>query len=444
MQTAARAALLLLAALVPAGRAGVVRVPQDYLHIQVAVNNAADGDVVLIQAGTYPDAIDVDGKSLVICADAGAVTVPHIRIHDLLPGQVVVLRAINGKGTKSASPYGPWEEGLVVSNCAGRVVIEDGQFTGNNGENSFAWYNTPLFHPTGWDGARIEQAKSVDFTRCTLSGGIGPDVGDEEDETWPGSGGNGLLAQAVDVGLHECTAKGGWGGSADDTISSGGGQGGHGARLVSGRLYAAGTAFTGQFGGGGDCSFYACGSGGDGGSGVALGGSATALAGFWHNGDTFVAGHGGGGGQVSTGGAQPGEDGADGHDILLLAGGSSTELHSTVRSLQASSPQREGQTVTLTVKGEPGDLVAAWIAPAAEWQLLAAHFGVLLIDRSGASAALPLGVLPASGTLQAGFEVPELPPGIDDVTLFVQGLFASQGQARLGSASVVVLLDAGF
>jgi len=65
------AALLLLAlvaliAPVLADTASVIHVPGDYATIQLAVDNASDGDTIVIAAGTYPGGITITGKSLTL------------------------------------------------------------------------------------------------------------------------------------------------------------------------------------------------------------------------------------------------------------------------------------------------------------------------------------------------------------------------------------------
>lgn len=445
MSHAPRLALALLA-LAAASRADVIRVPQDYAHLQVAVNNAAEGDLILVQPGTWPDPLDIGSKSLVIVADGGTVTLPQVRIHDLAAGQVVVLDGISALGSKSAFPLGPWQEALVVTDCAGRVVVQDGSFTGYVGANHMNLSGTPLFHPAGWDAVRIDQAGSVSLTRCSLTGGAGAVVNNEETEWGAGSGGAGLRSIGADVAVHVATLQGGTGGSIDDTIGSGAGHGGAGARLADGTLHAAGSSFTGMSGGSGDCSFFSCGSGGDGGDGARVDGDPATPAALWHGDCTFDGAHGGSGGLVSTGGASPGADGVDGKLIDLSGPGASAQLlHATLRTLEAASPVREGQSVSIEVVAAPGELVFAWVSPEPDWVLLPQLAGVALVDRFAPGAlALALGPVPPAGPLSVSYTVPQLGPGVAAHSLYIQGVCIAPERSTLTTSTVVNLLDAGF
>jgi len=51
---------------------GVIRVPQDEATIQQGIDAAADGETVLVAAGTYRENIDFHGKNIVLASEAGA------------------------------------------------------------------------------------------------------------------------------------------------------------------------------------------------------------------------------------------------------------------------------------------------------------------------------------------------------------------------------------
>lgn len=434
--------LALLAVLAAAAQAGVIRVPQDYAHLQVAANHAVDGDVILVQPGTYAGPLDIGGKSLVVAGDGGPVTLPRIRVHDLAAGQVVVLAGVGATGSKALFPFGPWQEALVIENCAGRVVVQDADFRGFQGSNYMNQLGTPLFHPSGWDAVRILNATSVHFTRCTLSGGSGADIEEEDAQLGAGSGGEGLAAALVLVGLHDCELIGGFGGSVLDTVTSSGGDGGSGATLAGGVLFAAGSAFTGLAGGSGDCDFFGCGGGGDGGDGVSIAAAAPLPGDFWQHADTLAAGAGGHGGSV---GGPAGPDGADGKPVDLQPGAQHEILHLPLRRLDATTLAREGQAVTLSLDALPGDLAFAWVSTRPDWTLVPDAHGVVLIDRlAPGNLLLPLGRVAPDGQLDVGFTVPDLGPGVSALTFFVQGVSVAGGSTWLASASAVTLLDAGL
>jgi len=251
-----------------------------------------------------------------------------------------------------------------------------------------------------------------------------------------GAGGRGLQALEADVGLHECTLEGGSPGDIYDTVPYSGASGGSGAHLSGGRLYVSGCTATGTGGGSADCDYYTCGSGGPGGDGLAVSGAGSEL---WQHANTLTGGKGGpGGGPTSP-------KGPDGKPAALTDFAVRHSLSAPASSLQATSPVREGQVLTLTLHGQPGDVAVAWVSPSDDWLLLPKLSGVLLIDRFAPGAlSLPLGAIAADGSLAVAFTIPELGPGVQEATLFVQGVFAQGAETRLGSASAVVLLDASY
>jgi len=55
-----------------AAASGVIRIPQDEATIQLGIDAAADGETVLVAAGTYRENIDFHGKNIVLASKAGA------------------------------------------------------------------------------------------------------------------------------------------------------------------------------------------------------------------------------------------------------------------------------------------------------------------------------------------------------------------------------------
>ena len=66
-------AVIVLAVLVPVSTADVktIHVPDNYATIQAAVDNAADGDTIIVRAGTYKENVVIN-KSLTIKSESGA------------------------------------------------------------------------------------------------------------------------------------------------------------------------------------------------------------------------------------------------------------------------------------------------------------------------------------------------------------------------------------
>ena len=124
--------ILLALAARPAAQGSVLVVDDDggpgvFQSVVKAVNNAQDGDVVLIKAGTYfpanpgtPNAehVLIDGKSLTLVAEDGAQVLfefeLEVRIRNLDPNQWVAIRGIETRG-------GRW----TLANNQGAVWIED-------------------------------------------------------------------------------------------------------------------------------------------------------------------------------------------------------------------------------------------------------------------------------------------------------------------------------
>jgi len=413
-----------------AAHADVIRVPQDYLHIQVAVNNAVDGDVILIEPALYAGPVDIGARSLTLVVDSGGqASVPRLTIHDLLPGQVVIIRGLGGDGTAFTS--GPKSEGLVLARNAGHVRIEDSTFRGAPGTNV---YGAPGQHPPGWSAARVFDCLSVVFAHCSFTGGDGASLGDEDYNTFAGSGGAGLALTDSLVSTTWCTLVGGTGGSIMDTVTYGGGAGGSGIDQTGGTLHVMGSALTGSNGGSGDCDYSGCGPGGPGGSGLFAHDEARLI----HHGNTFVAGQGAFGGD--------GVKAPNGLPIDAQQENLVIEFPTRAHDFTATATVRELQPITLHAGGAPGEDVMAWISLLPRWKLLPAHQGVFLVDNGlGFNVLVPLGTTDIAGTLDVSVFVPELGPGLQALPIHAQALFRdAYGVLLLGPASNAVLLDGAY
>ena len=397
--------------------------PADFAVLGAAVGAAADGDMLLVKDGTYGSLL-INGKSLAVVAEAGAtVTVWGSSVRNLGAVQWVLLRGLTiGPGN---------EEGLQVKSNAGAVWVEKCQVTGQAGDVG-AWPLGDWGHD-GFAGAVASDCSSVVFTRCTLSGGDGADLWEEDWDAWPAAGGDGLTADDSAVFLYDCTLSGADAGSIHDTLSYTGTTGGDGTHLETGFLFASGCVFTGGDGGGADeDSWYGCGNGGDAGHGLHLawGGPAAWLM------ESQTAG--------GTGGSKGGwgcSDGADGSSIHVDSG-AFTSLAGEALHLTADSPVREGAVMSVGASGPPGWSGFAFVSLGQDPLWAAAPQVALLPSLSG--FPVPLGLVPASGQITAGVPIPELGPGIEAVSVYIQTVFIGPASWTLGAPSAVTLLDQTF
>lgn len=424
------AAVVAFLALSAAADAEVIKVPGDYNTLQVAVNNATHGDVILIGSGfTSAGPVDIVDKALTLVVDGGGqAKVPQVRIRDLAPDHHVVVRGLGADG--NAFPLGPAAEGLLVTDCLGRVTVEGSTFRGAHG-----WMPPLMTH--GWPAARVKNSSSVALSHCLLVGGRGMNTGGE----WipPGSGAPALDVVDADVSVAFSELSGGDGGHADggeDYIA--GKPGGPAIRHDDGTLHLTGALLAGGDGGDGSCDFdpfgggFFCGSGGSGGDWMELFAGTTAF----HHGTTFAPGLAGG-----TPKGEPSEDGR-----LVDGAGLGVLLPSASRDFSVPAVRREGETAAFVFSGEDGDGALVWISLGPHWDMLPPHQGVFLVDSSApVDALIALGPTGPAGELSISFTVPPLPSGLDAFPVHAQGLFLSApGKLLLGPSSVLTLLDASF
>jgi len=111
----------------PVSPAGTIKVPADYTTIQEAIDDAADGDTVLVSSGTYRENIDFTGKAVTVkSAEGPSVT----SIDGGRMGSVVSFK--NGEGNRSVL------EGFTVTNGSGTLSGPYGY-----GGGIYCWFSTP-------------------------------------------------------------------------------------------------------------------------------------------------------------------------------------------------------------------------------------------------------------------------------------------------------------
>jgi hypothetical protein len=385
----------------------------DFVEIADAVAAASGGETILVRSGHYLP-FRIDGRSLVLTADAGAQVVIDggLRIQGLAADQAVVVR-----GLQSA----PMEDGThaaLVVQCAGLAWFEDCELRAGGASA----------------GLFLEGVDAAIVARCSLVAGDGFVVA----SSFGTPGGAGIVVNSAQLALWDSDGFGGDGGSHPAIAGLGG------AGLFLGdaaSLRMSGGSLTGGKGGDSGKTFdpssgqILCNLPGYGGAGLDLtwiseeGASVAELI------DVALAG--------GAGGLNTDPSCVDAEAGPPLAGDPSlaTLLAGPPRGLQLDSPVREGALQHLLISGAAGDgvLVLASLQPA---------FTSMPVGTLALGPVLPLVValsLPAGGELTLAFQVPELGPGIESLQIAAQGLFVpGVGAKRLGAPSAAVLLDDSF
>lgn len=389
-----------------------------HTNLSTAIFAANDGDTILVRPGVYI-APFFDGKGLTIAADGGPVTFSNnARIANLPADRRVVFR-----GLQQVFAFG--STGFVIENCAGSVVIEDCAFTSTNGTGHGGTNLTPA--------VVVKNSSNVVFSRCSLAAvdsllGFGVTA-------WTISDGpHGLQAIDSHVSAFDCFFRGA-------TSVAFHGQGGHGAVIVGGSLFASGCSFVGN-GGGGPWEDFGL-PGGNGGDGVRLSSHLAILP----NVDTtpaigrfvdcsFTAGAAGPGSATLPGGLP-------GLPQQVLLGSTYIALPGPYRGFESTSPIHAGQSTTMTFDAPAGELVFTAASFAAD----PLHVGALQGTFVPATPFLftALGTMPASGHLALTIPLPSLPASVGAVQVFHQAVFGvPPGVGRLGSPSTLLLLDPSY
>lgn len=191
------AVLLSLAPAALDARGGTVRVPQDWPTIQQGVDNAIDGDVIKIQAGTYNETVTLTSRNDLtlqgmgkVIIDAGAsgapltlnictgVTVKNLRLqnttinHGLQIGASIDIRVIRCS-VRNVGVHGIFlslNRGVRIENCTvknaaldGIHILSDDCVVRNN-----------RIHDSGWEGIQVfGERNSVLGNRVENSGTFG-------------------------------------------------------------------------------------------------------------------------------------------------------------------------------------------------------------------------------------------------------------------------------
>lgn len=390
---------------------------QGYSQIQAAIDAAQDGDVILVRSGTYAGFALVQ-RSLLVRGDVNAkvVVAGGVAVADTPAGGVVLLADLEIRGADAPPTFSnlPGGNALALLDNAGFVRVQGCLLRGGMGAVTSGFVSTP-----GGDGCSMESSPKTALVDCTLNGGLGG--GNPFFSSLGGVGGHGLRTRTSGPALYDCTVLGGQGGYANEGVGQTGGPGGPGCEVLDYGIFASNTSFRGGMGGEGW-------KGGAGGNGLIVQAAAqaqllscTLLPG--------ISGHGFGGGNGLSGQASSG-------------GGVLAVLPGTARVFSAPSLAADGSSVSVSVKGLPGD--AIWLVPGKSPAHVPALglFGVWLVERPVFLTKAPLAILGPSG--QATVTLPIAAQGAATPwrEIFLQGFaLATDGQITLGSAAHIGVVD---
>jgi hypothetical protein len=365
----------------------------DFTDLQTAIGTVADGDVLLVRAGTYPRMV-VTAKALTIAAYPGEAPVIDARtttgadrnlVSAIPAGKSVQLIGLELRDTQT-------DPALMLQGCAGTVWVEDCRVIADFDRAGIA----------------VSACASVALLGVTAIGGAGTDCGFVSQSPKPALD----VFDASSVHAYGCDFEGTNGNFNDRCFPCVDGRiGGTGVRVVdaASTLVLAGCRVVG---GRSECNVDVCDlspSPQPGGTGLQV------LAGDVHVIDSTLEG---GPGSFNWWGS-PAEpcDGPVGPAYTGII-----ELH-TGRTLRVTSlgAARDDQSVALHVEGPPHVLVRLGASDRpTTMPYLDLLRGTLLLDTSVAQAATTLGITNASGVLDATLVVGPLPPLADAQATFYQ------------------------
>jgi hypothetical protein len=378
----------LLAALLLVGAAGAQMtlhvvdddggVGVDFTSLGAAVAAAADGDMLLVRDGTYSDALLLDGKGLLIAAEAGAtvsVEFASVDVINLAANQHAIFRGIDTIACQ-------W----TLTDNAGTVWIEDCELV-------FGL----------WDTEATVVAQDCANVAIIDSGILGMGVVTVFVADWAAS--DAVWASGTELSVSGSEL---WGGQGNGSPYGADVDGGDGLTAIGGKTFITDSNLQG---GDGDDE--------TGGTGLVLGPGAQS----WLLDTTLVAGLGLFAGQQ-----------------MVVADTPPTLLTGTAPRISIASPLRYGEPVTVDVTAEPGATVFL-LKQITPYGLFTPQFGgVLLIDIGIAHTAV-LGMVPASGVLSLNALVPALPlftalPLANQIAVVAPG-----GGVSLGNGTHILLLN---
>ena len=400
------------------GGAGV-----DFADLQMAVDAAGAGDVILVQSGDY-GSLSIEGVGLTVVAEADGV----VRV--AAPWTVSGIGADEQVVLRGLELGAPLPGGVEIVACDGDVWLEDCRLVASPSTQGSV------------DAVRVEQSARVVLARCSIEAGASLTVGLFEA---PADGGNAVHARDSRLAVLECDLVGGDGGHAAAESSAAGAEGGSGLRLVSSVAYVAGGSAIGGMGGQGGQVWvpplgpFECGDGGSGGAGVRTV-AATAVP-FPESGSELTLRDCATG--SAAGGASPcAAPGPSGNPLSIEPGAPHQveELDHAARGFSVSSPVRGGTNARLEFAGEFGDVVFALVAQGGSWLELDGQPVPLLIG--DALGLLGPWTIPVAGVTVQPIPIPLQAATFSGVTVALQAVVVEveSGALTLAPCSTLTLL----
>ena len=415
------------------GRVLVVGGAGGIATIQAAVDDANDGDTILVRSGVYTGDVAIVDKGLFLVADEGATVRVNgsLSLRDLAASKSALVAGLTVWGASDTPSFSG-------TNDAGGLRIDECTFQGGSEMPAVV----------------LDGDSNVALVMCTLVGGYG--------RTPPGFGLNGtaghqgLLAHASSVAIQDSRIDGGFGGQGAESwvnvYGGTGGTGGSGIEVDASLIYISGSEIRGGHGGsGGDhsfldsgyCTYDPPGDGGVGGVGILVT-SAPVVPCIRALGSNYWGGEAGYPGVDHTSLPRCTGDGSPGLPGAVYSGPAGTIEFLGGYSPRMIAPRvgREGSLVTFQCYGQANDVVQIYASAATNFLYRPTFHGVELVSIPQAVLVAD-GVVSASGQIDLQWTLPSAPR--DATPLYFQAYFKDPNEVRFVSTQITLVdLDPRF
>ena len=386
--------------------------PGSHATLQAAIDAAQDGDVLLIEPGTYTG-FTIDDKALTLLPTSpGNINVNGLcKVRNLSARRAVSISGLFLKAPTSTSST-IFHPGLTLEDNSGHVRLQ--QCTLQGGKTSFSSFSSLPAGP----GLRVLNSPQVFVTECRL---IGADYGYASGYN-PRSGGDGLRSTNSGVALYGGSL---FGGDGSEESYPKGGKGGAGCFVEEWGLFAAGTTLNGGQGGGGD--YIGCTEAGDGGDALVVSNAQARML------DSALTPGAPGGFFTCTPGV-PGQP-------IVNTGGVVQLIPGAARALVGPTRTTDNATTSFVVGGQPGDKVWLLRSPQPAYHYYPSMHGVAGVRYPWLLTLLPAGTIGPLGTLDLQLTLGNL-GGLEPGWIwYLQALCEDAGGLRFLSNPLTLLVE---